>query len=98
MGEAPVTAVLVASAGFPHTGAAGLLGAILAVTLAAVTAAANEDLHPAAGTHEQAARGQHRRSLMDAEDHRQTAPVVEYLARTRAPDRHPDSVWGATSA
>ncbi|MGH7471772.1 MAG: hypothetical protein ACRENP_27800, partial [Longimicrobiales bacterium] len=83
MGEAPLTAALIAPAGFAHAGAARFLGASPAVPLAAVTAAANEDLSPAMGAYVQAARGQHRRSSIDAEDHRQTAPGMEYLARTR---------------
>src|ERR1700679_2063111 len=39
------------------------MGAVtIAVNLAAVAAAANDDLCPAAGTHKQAARGRHRQS------------------------------------
>jgi len=94
MSEAPTTAALVASTRFAHAGTTRFSGAITAIAIAAITTTANEDLRPATGAHEQAARGLqptgissgHRRSLMNAEDHRQTAPAMQYLTRTGAPD------------
>lgn len=94
MSEAPTTAALVALARFAHAGTTRFSGAITAIAIAAITTTANEDLRPATGAHEQAARGLqptgissgHRRSLMNAEDHRQTAPAMQYLTRTGAPD------------
>jgi len=105
VGKAPATALLIATAGFAHTDAAGFSGAITAIAIAAITAPANEDLRPATGAHEQAARGLnptgissgHRRSLMNAEDHRQTAPAMQYLTRTGAPDLTSGLSVGAAS-
>jgi hypothetical protein len=105
MSEAPTTAALVASTRFAHTGTTRFSGAITAIAIAAITTTANEDLRPATGAHEQAARGLqptgissgHRRSLMNAEDHRQTAPAMQYLTRTGAPDLTSGLSVGAAS-
>jgi hypothetical protein len=105
MSEAPTTAALVASTRFAHAGTTRFSGAITAIAIAAITTTANEDLRPATGAHEQAARGLqptgissgHRRSLMNAEDHRQTAPAMQYLTRTGAPDLTSGLSVGAAS-
>jgi hypothetical protein len=105
MSEAPTTAALVASTRFAHAGTTRFSGAITAIAIAAITTTANEDLRPATGAHEQAARGLqptgissgHRRSLMNAEDHRQTAPAMQYLTRTAAPDLTSGLSVGAAS-
>jgi hypothetical protein len=105
MSEAPTTAALVASTRFAHAGTTRFSGAITAIAIAAITTTANEDLRPATGAHEQAARGLqptgissgHRRSLMNAEDHRQTAPAMQYLTRTGAPDLTSELSVGAAS-
>ena len=105
MSEAPTTAALVTLTRFAHAGTTRFSGAITAIAIAAITTTANEDLHPATGAHEQAARGLqpagissgHRRSLMNAEDHRQTAPAMQYLTRTGAPDLTSGLSVGAAS-
>ena len=105
MSEAPTTAALVASTRFAHAGTTRFSGAITAIAIAAITTTANEDLRPATGAHEQAARGLqptgissgHRRSLMNAEDHRQTAPAMQYLTPTGAPDLTSGLSVGAAS-
>src|SRR5215469_13119076 len=105
VGKASTTAPLIPAAGFAHTGAAGFSGAITAIAIAAITAPANEDLHPAMGAHDQAARGLnptgmsfgHRRSLMNAEDHRQSAPAMQQFTRTGAPDLTSGLSVGAAS-
>ncbi|SAL85883.1 hypothetical protein AWB67_07059 [Caballeronia terrestris] len=105
MSEAPTTAALIASTRFAHAGTTRFSGAITAIAIAAITTTANEDLRPATGAHEQAARGLqptgissgHRRSLMNAEDHRQTAPAMQYLTRTGAPDLTSGLSVGAAS-
>ena len=105
MSEAPTTAALVASTRFAHAGTTRFSGAITAIAIAAITTTANEDLRPATGAHEQAARGLqptgissgHRRSLMNAEDHRQSAPAMQQLTRTGAPDLSSGISVGAAS-
>jgi hypothetical protein len=103
--KAPATAALIPAAGFAHADPPGLFGAITAIAIASVTAPANEDLRPAMGAYQQAARGLnptgissgHRRSLMNAEDHRQTAPAMQQLTRTGAPDLTSGLSVGAAS-
>src|SRR6478609_3647106 len=105
MSEAPTTAALIASTRFAHAGTTRFSGAITAIAIAAITTTANEDLRPATGAHEQAARGLqptgissgHRRSLMNAEDHRQTAPAMQYLTCTGALDLTSGLSVGAAS-
>src|SRR5260221_2248997 len=84
--EAPAATALVTLGGFTQVGAAGRLRtAAGAIDLAAIAAAANEHLRPAAGTQEEAARGLHRRSPWNAEDrdrYRQGARAVEYCGCT----------------
>ncbi|MBB5498723.1 hypothetical protein HDG37_002937 [Paraburkholderia sp. MM5384-R2] len=63
MREAAVTTALIALAGHAHAGlACDLRTVTVAVDLAAVATAANDDLRPAAGAHKQAAGGRHRQS------------------------------------
>jgi hypothetical protein len=105
VGKAPATAALIPAAGFAHTDPPGLFGAIAAIAVAAVTGPANEDLRPATGAHQQAACGLnptgissgHRRSLMNAEDHRQSTPAMQQLTRTGAPDLTSGLSVGAAS-
>ncbi|CAE6856699.1 hypothetical protein R20943_07857 [Paraburkholderia aspalathi] len=105
VGEAPAAAALIPAAGLAHTDPPGLFGAIPAIAIATITAPANDDLRPATGAHEQAARGLqptgissgHRRSLMNAEDHRQSAPAMQQLTRTGAPDLSSGISVGAAS-
>jgi hypothetical protein len=63
MREAAVTTALIALAGHAHAGlACDLRTVTVAVDLATVATAANDDLRPAMGTHEQTACVRHRQS------------------------------------
>jgi len=103
--QAPMAAALVTLGSFAQAGAAGRLRtAAGAIDLAAIAAATDEHLRPAAGTQEEAARGMHRRSPWNAEDrdrYRQGAQAVEYSGCTRPCARPrgltPVSCVGATS-
>ncbi|WP_126879985.1 hypothetical protein [Paraburkholderia kururiensis] len=55
MGEAPAAGLLVTASGFAHIVPACDSGAVPAVPVAAVTPAADEDLHPATGAQVQTA-------------------------------------------
>lgn len=90
MSEAPLAGLLVAPACLAYTRTAYLLRAAIAVALAAITAAANDDLGPAMGAQEQTASGLHRRSLQDADSTRHSAPTVKYWLGLRLTCR----VWG----
>ncbi|WP_155633131.1 hypothetical protein [Burkholderia stagnalis] len=69
MGKAPAASTLVTSAGFPHTIATCVGGAVLAVSVATIAPATDIDLHPATGAKVKAARGlRHWRFLENAKD------------------------------
>jgi hypothetical protein len=58
-----MTTALIALSGLAHAGLTGDLRAVaVAVDLAAVATAANDDLRPATGAHKEAACGRHRQS------------------------------------
>lgn len=86
MREAAVTTALIALAGHAHAGlACDLRTVTVAVDLAAVATAANDDLRPAAGAHKQAAGGRHRQSPSMPKRYRRDRWVVPYWPGTRAP-------------
>jgi hypothetical protein len=84
--EAAVPTALIALAGHAHAGLTCDLRAVaVAVDLAAVATAANDDLRPAAGAHKQAAGGRHRQSPSMPKRYRRDWWTLPYWAGTRAP-------------
>ncbi|MDH6147467.1 hypothetical protein OKW46_001538 [Paraburkholderia sp. WSM4179] len=86
MREAAVTTALIAPAGHADAGlTCDLRTVTVAVDLAAVATAANDDLRPAAGAHKQAAGGRHRQSPSMPKRYRRDWWAVPYWPGTRAP-------------
>ena len=94
MREAAIAAALVSLPGLANAVLASSQRAVaVAVNLAAVATAANDDLHPATCAHEKAACGRHRRIPSMPRRYRQSRRGVQYSMHTHAPCTR----WGLTS-
>jgi hypothetical protein len=86
MRKAAMATALIALAGHAHADLTRDLSAVaVAVDLAAIATAANDDLRPAAGAHKEAACGRHRQSPSMPKRYRRDWWTVPYWLGTRAP-------------